>query len=217
MNGAIIAALNEEETIGELVKVLRSYGLEVCVINDGSKDGTEWKALTSGACTLTHKTPQGIRESLIEGWQYALQQGWQRIIQIDAGGSHDPHQIVKLLSSDADVVVGSRFINGSKYIGRKWRSYASRIVASALNFATHKKVKDWTSGYRVFSRKALFVLMNCHYMTKMHTWQIEVLHEAFRKGLTVEEKPITYIAGDSSLKLKTVDDLIKVYLWILNV
>ena len=50
----------------------------------------------------------------------------------------------------------------------------------------------------------------------MHTWQIEVLNAGIEKGLTVSEFPITYHSGDSTMKLSTVDDLIKVYLWILH-
>jgi hypothetical protein len=63
---------------------------------------------------------------------------------------------------------------------------------------------------------ALGVLIDYQYMTNMHTWQIEVIGEAVNQGLTVAEFPITYHAGQSTMKWKTVDDLIKVYLWLLN-
>ena len=216
MNGAIIAALNEAETISGLVKSLRNQGFEVCVIDDGSTDGTEYLAKDAGADVIRHNKPLGIGRSLRDGWYYAINKGWVRTVQIDAGGSHDPQDVKQLLTSGTDITIGSRFMPYSKYIGRRWRAFASRVVAHALNFATRQKITDWTSGYRIFSRRALDSLVNVNYMTNMHTWQIEVLNAGIEKGLTVSEFPITYRSGDSTMKLSTVDDLIKVYLWILH-
>lgn len=216
MNGAIITALNEADTIGQLVKELKMQGLEVCVIDDGSTDYTGAIAIGWGANVIRHDKPQGIGKSLMEGWRYALYNGWDHIIQIDAGSSHDSQEWQRGFDSEADIVIGSRFQPYSQYIGRGWRALASRITAALLNFATHQKITDWTSGYRIFSKRALQELEAASYMTNMHTWQIEVLGEAVRKGLTIHEFPITYRAGNSTMKWKTVDDLIRVYLWILH-
>lgn len=216
MNGAVITAKDEAGTIGELVYQLKKQGLEVCVVDDGSSDDTGWVAHLSGAHVIRHETSKGIGKSLMEAWQYAISQGWDYTVQIDAGGSHNPQDWQKGFDSSADVMIGSRFLPQSQYIGRKWRAIASRIVAGLLNWATHKKISDWTSGYRVFNLKALQMLANLNYMTNMHTWQIEVLDEALHRGLKVGQFPITYKAGDSTMKWKTVDDLIKVYLWIFH-
>lgn len=216
MNGALITALNEADTIGQLVKFLKMQGLEVCVIDDGSDDYTGAIAIGWGANVIRHEKPQGIGKSLLEGWRYALYNSWDNVIQIDAGGSHDPHEWQRGFDSNADIVIGSRFLPASQYIGRGWRAIASRITAALLNFATHKKISDWTSGYRIFSNRALQELVDIQYMTNGHTWQIEVLGEAIHKKLKIAEFPITYTAGNSTMKWKTVDDLIKVYLWVLN-
>jgi len=220
MNGAIIAALNEQDTIGDLVTKLKAQGMAVCVIDDGSTDKTGSRAKIAGAVVIRHPHPLGIGKSLMDGWHYSLQQRWDYTVQIDAGGSHDPEEWQNGFDSNSnvnpDVVIGSRFRNQSVYIGRKWRAVASQITAWFLNFASHNKFTDWTSGYRVFSHKALETLLDNQYMTNMHTWQIEVLHVAAERHLTISEFPITYRAGNSSMKWKTVDDLIKVYLWILN-
>jgi glycosyltransferase involved in cell wall biosynthesis len=216
VNGAVIAALNEERTIGRLVTQLKTQGLQVCVIDDGSTDSTGRIAKEAGAVVIRHPQPLGIGKSLMDGWRYSLDQAWHYTVQIDAGGSHNPQEWQKGFDSNTDIMIGSRFRKQSEYIGRRWRAIASRITAHALNFATKQKITDWTSGYRVFSRKALEVLIDYQYMTNMHTWQIEVIGEAVHKGLSVAEFPITYRAGDSSMKWQTVDDLIKVYLWILN-
>lgn len=213
MNGAVITALNEGETIMQLVKTLRGLGFSVCVVDDGSIDYTYERASIAGAHVIRHDKPQGIGKSLVEAWRYALAQGWDYTVQIDAGGSHDPHSLFNWTDSKKpDVLIGSRF--KGQYIGNKKRAWLSWLVTQACNFATHEKITDWTSGYRVFSRKALLELSKTQYLTNMHTWQIEVLHEALRKGLEVKEFPITYRAGTSSIKLSVVSDLIKVYLWV---
>lgn len=213
MNGAVITACNEAETIADLVKSLKSQGLEVCVVDDGSNDVTGELAHNAGAYVIRHDNRQGIGASLKEAWLYAISQGWERTVQIDAGGSHNPQDWLVTDNRESDLFIGSRF--KGEYIGNKKRAWLSWLVTKACNFATHQNFSDWTSGYRVFSRKALLNLSEVHYLTNMHTWQIEVLHEAVRKGLSVIEFPITYKAGASSVRFGVVDDLIKVYLWML--
>lgn len=216
MNGAVITALNEAETIGGLVAALRGLNLSVCVVDDGSTDGTGVIAMGAGAHVIRHERPQNIGVSLVEAWRYALRQGWDRTLQIDAGGSHDPNEYFLFTSLPHDVIIGSRFREGSNYIGKGWRKAGSRLAAWLCNFATHKKITDWTSGYRSFSKAALEKLARVRYLANGHAWQMEVLHAALKTGLTIDEAPITYKAGASSFKWKTIDEAIKVYLWILH-
>lgn len=216
MNGAVITALNEAGTIAELVYQLQKQGLDVCVVNDGSTDDTGLVAQLAGAYVIHHAKPHGIGKSLVEAWKYAIAQGWKYTVQIDAGNSHRATDAIAMIQAREDLVIGSRFLPTSQYIGRGWRATLSKITAWACNFATHQEISDWTSGYRVFSLNALRKLSAEHYITEQHTWQIEVIHAAIKHDLTIAEAPITYRAGNSSLKLKTIDDLIKVYLWILT-
>lgn len=106
MNGAVVAALNEAETIADLVRSLRSQGLAVCVIDDGSTDGTGEIAFTQGAHVISHHKPQGIGKSLMDGWEYALTQGWEYTVQIDAGGSHKPIEYSHAFGIPSDVWIG---------------------------------------------------------------------------------------------------------------
>lgn len=216
MNGAVITALNEAETIAELVNQLQKQGLEVCVVNDCSIDDTGFVAQLAGAHVIHNAKHHGIGKSLVEAWKYAIAQEWKYTVQIDAGNSHRATDAIAMIQARQDLVIGSRFLPTSRYIGRGWRAILSKITAWACNFATHQEISDWTSGYRVFSLNALRKLSAEHYITDMHTWQIEVVHAAIKHDLTIAEAPITYRAGNSSLKLKTIDDLIKVYLWILT-
>ena len=215
MNGAVITALNEQDTIGGLVRDLIRQGLDVCVVNDGSTDETEWQARSNGAHIIHHDTPHGIGCSLLGAWRYAIDSGWEYTIQMDAGGSHEPQYANSMINNPKDIVIGSRFWDRWQYIGGSWwRKLGSRITSAALNFATHQHITDWTSGYRCFSRKALQTLVDVPYTTNMHTWQIEVLYAALRNGLTVAEAPITYRAGRSTFSWRLLDDLIRVYLQV---
>jgi hypothetical protein len=217
MNGAVITALNEAGTIAELIYQLKRQGLDVCVVNDGSTDDTGKVAELAGAHVIHHDKPRGIGKSLVEAWRYAIAQGWKYTMQIDAGGSHDPYSYLTWsFPNKPDIHIGTRFKGKFGYIGGSaWRKAGSKLAAKLLNFASHQKITDWTSGYRVFSLTALRHLVGVNYMTNAHTWQIEVLHEAFRQGLTVAEFPIIYRATNSTFKLSMVDDLIKVWLWVL--
>jgi hypothetical protein len=82
-----------------------------------------------------------------------------------------------------------------------------------MNFVAHSRLKDWTSGYRVFSRSALECLLQHKYYATMHAWQMEVLAWALLDKLTVCEYPIAYTAGRSSMRWKLIDEAIMVWLW----
>lgn len=204
----VITALNEADSVGALVYYFRGRGYDVVVVDDGSTDQTGEIAARNGASVIRHNAPQGISAALVEAWKFGMMDGsHRRFIQIDAGGSHDPEQADRLLSVKADIVIGSRFVPCALYIGNKRRALMSRIAARMCNFAKAKnKLSDWTSGYRVFSRETIGRLCYQHYSSRGHAWQIEVLTRAIRYGMSIKEAPITYVAGRSSLNIKSIDE-----------
>ncbi len=212
MIAAVITAKDEAATIGAIVRRLREDGFEVLVCDDGSRDDTAALALSAGARVVTrHEVPAGIGPSLLELWRLALTlPHLDAVVQLDAGGSHDPAQataVVKpVLAGKADVVIGSRFCEGAEYRGRPRRAKLSQWMAKAANFCqVGAQHTDWTSGYRAFSVKALRLLAARGYEARMHAWQMEVLAAvAGTKGLRIAEVPIHYQAGDSSLRWQGV-------------
>lgn len=214
---AVITALNEQETIGGLVDAALKYCDNVIVVNDGSTDETGGTAFIAGATVIGHPERQGIAASLMQAWELAYEMGANRVVQIDAGGSHDPEQIHQLLHPGADVVIGSRFCEGAKYIGGN-RQHFSRFYASLCNWAIGGFVaSDWTSGYRVFGRHAIETLLQePPYWTNGHAWQAEIIHRAIRRALSVVEVPITYTAGRSTMKLSHVYDAFLVLNKVMN-
>jgi len=197
----VVTALNEADTIGALVTSLLERCEKVIVINDGSADNTGILASRAGAHVINHYESQGIAVSLMEAWRVALNEGADRVLQIDAGGSHYPEEAWTLLRCDADIVIGSRFHKMAIYNGGM-RKHFSRLFAALCNWSMARFItSDWTSGYRVFSRKAInYLLRPPEYWTNAHAWQAEIIHRAALRGLTIKEWPITYTAGRSSMR-----------------
>lgn len=204
-----VPTLNEEATIGSLVSVIIDERLgDVLVVDDGSTDATVERAYRAGASTIVNPERQGLGPSLMLGWYHAVVEHYDSLVQIDAGGSHNPRQIYMLKAAirawSADdrpvMVIGSRFLSSSRYIGNPSRARLSRLAAWACNRLRPPgapAIRDWTSGFRAFNRSALKQLSTYDYNAKMHGWQIEVLYHALQAGFKVVETPIEYTAGRS--------------------
>jgi len=213
----VIPALNEVATIGMLVAAAKQFG-SVIVVDDGSGDGTGKLAWAAGANVIRHATREGIGSSIRDGWRAALKCGAERIVVMDAGGSHAAPEMPRLLREAADLVIGSRFVLHGLYLGGSWwRRWGTRLAGILCNLAQGGPwIRDWSSGYRVYSAQVVKELLKLNYRAKMHAWQIEVLARARELGMTVQEVPITYRAGRSSLRLAGIWEAIIVWLLILH-
>lgn len=213
----VVPCLNEGESIGGLVRALKRYG-DVVVVDDGSTDATYYNASTNGAYLVWHGATQGIAASVMDGWQVALERGAERIAVMDAGGSHDPDELEKLLAEDMHLVIGSRFVRGGQYIGGHWwRRLGSRFAAAMCNLAQAGPwIHDWTSGFRVLTGDIAEHLLSFKYVAKMHSWQMEVLGRARATRIPIIEVPITYRATRSSLRAGEINSAIKTWLRIMH-
>lgn len=194
---ACITTHNEQASIGWLVHALREYVDHIVIVDEDSTDETFPRAYATGALVRTGHG--GIGPCMMYAWRLALTYHPDRVVQIDAGGSHSPSDLPALLRSGADVVVGSRFVKGGRHDGTLRRRAGSRLYAAAWSIKSGWWIKDWTSGYRVFTARAVKYLANQYYEAKMHGWQAEVLDRALDHGFTVEEVPIDYHASTTSL------------------
>ncbi len=222
MDYAIITTLNEEETICPLIEALQAQNLRVVIVDDCSGDDTVLLAGNYPDVQVIFNTARiGIGPSLMAGWRLALSQGASCVVQLDAGGSHDPAAASAMLRrlDFCDMVVGSRFIKGAAYdnhAGRLTRPYMSRLAAAMCNFAVGAHFTDWTSGYRAFHAGTLRKLLEHHYNARMHGWQIEVLAQANHDGMCISEMPIKYIAGRSSFNTRVANEAINSWLHIMH-
>jgi len=201
---ACITTRNEESSIGSLVKDLLNSGLvqKVVVTDARSSDDTLYKAKEAGAEAYDVGIAS-IALGQVIAWGFALDSGADRVVTLDAGGSHsvrDLKTILDAMDDTTDLVVGSRFLPESVYEGRPWRKTLSRWAAHLCNCALIGHIgTDWTSGYRCYTRQALQDIACVDYRAKMHARQIEILKIAADRGLRIKEVPISYKAGRSSM------------------
>lgn len=211
-----VAAKNEAETIGGLVRRLTVLGLNVVVTDDGSDDETYYEATRAGAYLARHSRCRGIAQSVMDAWGVALDLGAEWIVQMDAGGSHEPGHALALAQClqrrEVDVLIGSRFLLHSRYYGRPWRALMSRLASLACSIKVGHWLTDWTSGLRAFRASAVDYLLNfCEYEARMHGWQIEVLAKAIKAGMAVDDLPIAYTAGESSFDLSVAREAFQIW------
>ncbi len=197
-----ITTYNEADNIEGLLNALIELGYEPIVYDGASTDGTIEILLGMKVSGLSATNRMSIKECLMESWRFSK---GDRIVQMDAGWSHYPQEIEKLLKSDADIVIGSRFVNGSTNLQGWRRKFVSKAYGFFCRLFTGLQVQDWTSGFRVFSREAVEFLLKQSYHGEMNGWQAEVLAKA-NGHFTIEEVPITYTPSSSSFGLRVMWD-----------
>jgi dolichol-phosphate mannosyltransferase len=217
----VIPAYNEEATIEEVVSLTQPYA-DVCVVDDASTDSTpEILARLKGVHTIRHKKNTHIAGAILDGMRYALSAGYDFCITMDAGLSHDPRVLPEFMKhGSADLVIGMREKTVNVPFYRRLLSRAGTFVINlALNRGRRKKLslRDATSGYRMYSRKALLVLLTRKMRSRSFDFHLEALARVARGGdLRIEEVPITYVYSNSSLKLKIVGEALRTWwrIWV---
>lgn len=156
----LVPACNEQGRVGRVLQGIRDSGVDVdvLVINDGSVDETAREARSRGALVATHPFNLGYGAALHTGYMYARKRGYKRIVQLDADGQHDPVSIPGLLEGlhqGHDVVIGSRYLDGSAPPTSWMRSLGSRLFAWIVTTWTGVRITDPTSGFQAMNARAL--------------------------------------------------------------
>jgi len=192
---AVIPAHDEEDNVGEVVSEIRRIcpGLDVLVVDDGSRDRTGEKALLAGAMVLRLDENMGVGEAERRGLSYAFGHGYTLVVRLDGDGQHPAESIVSLLAplccGKADVALGSRFMAGSRgeYRASRLRRLGMAYFRTALRLSTSLRFSDPTSGYRAYSRKAMYLLSRAEPLRYPEVTSLALLAA---NGMKVREVPV---------------------------
>jgi glycosyltransferase involved in cell wall biosynthesis len=191
----IIPALNEEEALPAVLRSLADHAGEhdVLVVDDGSTDSTAKVAAAHGAFVARLPINLGIGAALRVGFRFAAERGYQRAVQFDADGQHEPTQVVRLLDGldqGADFVIGSRFADGSgDYSVGMTRGTAMSMLRVMIRLVTRKPLTDTSSGFRGFSRPVIEYFSRNYPREYMDS--VEAIVLASRAGFGIAEVPVT--------------------------
>ena len=158
----VVPAWNEEGAIAAVIKEIGGVGedIEVVVVDDASTDDTADVAARNGATVLRLPFNVGIGGAVQTGFRYALAHGYERAVRLDGDGQHDASQIPKILApleaGDADLVIGSRFVDpGGGYRPPFARRLGIRIFARLVSTLGGERVTDTTSGFVALDRAGI--------------------------------------------------------------
>lgn len=186
-------AHREAGRVGQIVRGVREtgLGLDIVVVDDGSPDDTASEARDAGAVVLRHPFNMGYGTALHTGYCHAFRRGYERVLQMDADGQHDPAmlpRLVEALDAGADVVVGSRYLAGDAPPASLARRAGTRLFAWIASRWLRRPITDPTSGFQGLSRRALESVVHDGFPEDFPDTDILVEHH--RQGLTVVEVPV---------------------------
>lgn len=218
----IIPAYNEEESLRSLIEEIKTVcsGMDYLVVNDCSSDDTERLLEELGANYITLPCNMGIGGAVQSGYRYAAQNGYDIAIQIDGDGQHDVRfvkDMVKLIEDkQADVVIGSRFIDKEGFQSSQARRIGIRILSVLIRLMCGAKVKDVTSGFRAVNRRFIELFAE-NYPDDYPEPEVIVTTKLY--GAVIKELPVVMrerTTGKSSINLKrSIYYMIKVSLAII--
>jgi dolichol-phosphate mannosyltransferase len=227
----VMPTYNERENLPRMVQQLLQLPAKVdlLVVDDNSPDGTgkladELAAKHPEIHVLHRAVKNGLGRAYLAGFQWALERNYEFVFEMDGDFSHNPNDVPVLLDAakDADLVLGSRYINGIRIIN--WplgRLMLSKSAAAYVQIITGMPITDPTGGYKCFRRRALEALDLAAVQSNGYSFQIELTHKLWRQGYRIAEVPIIFterVQGHSKMAGHIVSEALWMVwrLWLQN-
>jgi len=198
----IVPTYNERDNLPALVKriLTQPSPVEVLIVDGNSPDGTgkladEIAANNTMVHVLHEREKSGLGRAYIAGFKWALERDYEFIFEMDGDVSHNPDDIPAFLKAaqDADLVLGSRYRNGIRVIN--WplkRLMLSLFAAKYVQVVTGMPISDPTGGYKCFRHRTLLILDLDAVRSTGYSFQIEMTHKIWRRGMRIAEVPIIF-------------------------
>lgn len=217
----IIPAYNEAENIEKVVdNIIQNYPeYDYLIVNDGSSDATEDICIKNRYCFVSLPLNLGIGGAVQTGYRYALKNNYDIAVQTDGDGQHDiayvKELIEPLISGEADITIGSRFITKEGFQSSVSRRTGIYLLSKWIHLLCFKRVKDVTSGFRAVNRNFIKIYAD-NYPSDYP--EPEAIVSAYMHGGKIEEVPVIMKereSGTSSINFrKSVYYMIKVFIAI---
>jgi len=198
----VVPTYNERENLPKLAQRLLGLPVPVdmLVVDDNSPDGTgkiaDELAAKYPAIHVLHGTEKrGLGRAYIAAFKWAMDHGYEFVCEMDGDFSHNPDDIPMFLEAarNADLVLGSRYLNGIRIVN--WplrRLMLSKSAATYVRLITGMPIADPTGGFKCFSRRALQAINLDEINSDGYSFQIEMTHRLWRQGMKVVEVPIVF-------------------------
>lgn len=200
---ALIPAYNEGPRITTVIRGALQF-LPVLVVDDGSSDQTGQAAESvPGITVLHHARNQGKGAALKTGFRWALENGYEAVIMLDADGQHDPEEIPQFLEvyrrHRSDQIIGARDYNQIPII-RRMTNYIGRWTFS---WAMGQPIPDNQSGYRLVSRRLMQALLESK--EQGFHFEVEMIMTTIKQGMRLDWVPIKTIYGDETSHINPIE------------
>lgn len=202
----IVPAFNESRSVGKLVRRLNRL-LPLChvlVIDDGSTDDT-LRRIPAGASVVSLPFNLGIGGAMQTGYRFAALHGYDAAVQVDGDGQHRPSEVRKLLEAllneDADLVVGSRFLEEKRFKSSLPRMTGIRVLSTWIRVLCGLKITDCTSGFRAVNQKVIRAYAHWYPEDYPEPEVVLLLHRSKFKVIEIPVKMRRRMYGRSSISL----------------
>lgn len=201
-NLVIIPTYNEKDNIAPIISAIFEQlpAIHILVVDDGSPDGTgdivkQIIAQGKNLHLIENTGKGGLGKAYLQGFQWALKEGFDACIQMDADFSHRPADLVKLVSAleSKEFVIGSRYVEGGATSNWAWYRKLISIFGSFYSRTIlGYPVRDWTGGFNGWHATVLNSIALQDVRSEGYSFQIEMKYRALKNGYEVQEVPIVF-------------------------
>jgi len=200
----VVPTYNEVDNLPGIVESILEHAPQthILIVDDNSPDGTGAladklsQAQPERLFVLHRARKEGLGQAYVEGFRFALDRGYDVIVQMDADFSHDPKYLPAFFEAieTNDLVIGSRYVNGISVVN--WdlkRLILSKAASFYVRLITRMPIADTTTGFKCWRREALLAIGLDQLFSNGYVFLAEMSYRAYRKGMRIKEVPIVFV------------------------
>jgi len=216
----VIPTYDEKDNVAPMSEaVLATPDVELLFVDDNSPDGTgdriEELIKSNPRIHCLHRTKkEGLGRAYVAGFAKAIELGAEKIVQMDCDFSHDPKDLPRMIAEDADLTIGSRYVNGGDTPGWPFkRRLISRAGGIFIRTVTGMPLRDPTGGFKCWKVSTLKKIDFATVASAGYSFQLEMNHRTWKSGCTIREIPIVFtdrVAGYSKITAGIATESVKI-------